>query len=259
MHIFFSPFLVEDAGTMARDEMVIEMRDFTKSYSLKKNPPLRGEDWSTNIGVVRFGPVSLPRLQSQRGSTIIFCAVAIEYTGQPYKVLKEISDNDTLLVSGHGHSSFSFISSQPDGGVQLSAQETALRLKQSGLRKDFAGKIKLLMCSGAGGNVAMGEDSSFLEEFASVLGGEPDPGFLRDLEGASRKTYEDSRLGYRDCRIIGYTKPLFMLYKPFSDDRKRRAVSIEDDVGTPGRIQRAKDYRRAFKGGKEVMLPPLSS
>jgi hypothetical protein len=258
MHIFFSPFRVQDAGTVARDEMVTEMRDFTKSYSLEKNPPLRGEDWS-NIGAVGFGPVHLPRLQSQWGSTIIFCAVAIEYTGQPHKVLEKISDNDTLLVSGHGHSSFAFISSQPDGGVQLTAGETALRLKQSGLRKDFAGKIKLLMCSGAGGNVSKGEDSSFLEEFASVLGGEPDPDLLRHLEGASRKIYEDSCLGYTDCRIIGYTEPLFLFYKRFSDGRKRRAVSIEDKVGTPGWIQRAKDYRRAFKGGKEVMLPPRSS
>jgi hypothetical protein len=262
-YIFFSPFFVDDAGGIARKEMLEEMRDFTQYHIVKKFPlPYHEWDYSSTWTVGKEKALHFPILkkygQPEEGAPL-FCAVAMDYTRKPHPVLEQISDDDTLFVLGHGHSSFPIIGTSAEGGVELSAVDTALRLKISGLRQDFAGKIKLIVCEGGGGNMVSG--CSFLDIFAETLGTTADPNELKGLDGKDKETYQNLHLGYTKCLIIGYTETLASFYQNFGGGQKHREVRMykinSEGIreALPERRARARDYRKAFRAGKEVTLP----
>jgi Resolvase, N terminal domain len=161
----------------------------------------------------------------------------------------------TFIVSDHWH--------QCGGGVELSAVDAALRLKISGLRQDFARKIKLIVCEGGDGNMVSG--CSFLDVFAETPGTTADPNELKGLDGKDKETYQNLHLGYTKCLIIGYTETLASFYRNFGGGEKHREVRIykinSEGIreALPERRARARDYRKAFRAGKEVTLPTETS
>ncbi len=161
-------------------------------------------------------------VQATKGETF----TTVWYTGKEQKVLHDMADGQ-IYIRGHGMPGESTIEIGR-GGQRLAAAEVAKRLKKSGLKKSFRGKIKCYNCHSAEGapGVAGGKDA-FAVLFTNLM----------------------YSLGYTECRYYGYYGQLDSFHKDGSAGKHKYSREMQTEMrdgiayGKQVELGRASDKR----------------